>query len=82
MILQTSRVIPLPGNWGRFHVRKRDRTAEGLTSARSGQGVWQCTPGCLRALLAHAQFDILDERFPPLLQRKRYPWYLARCHTA
>jgi tRNA (mo5U34)-methyltransferase len=79
LILQTSQVLPLPGNWARFVVRRQDRTAAGMTSIRGGYGTWHYSPGCLRELILHGGFRIVEERQPPLLKRRRFPWYLANC---
>jgi 2-polyprenyl-3-methyl-5-hydroxy-6-metoxy-1,4-benzoquinol methylase len=76
LIVWTSSILPLPGSWGQFRVR-RDKTGEGLTSIRGGRGVWRLTPGCFRAMLLHAKFRVLESRRPPLLKRHRSPWYGA-----
>jgi 2-polyprenyl-3-methyl-5-hydroxy-6-metoxy-1,4-benzoquinol methylase len=76
LIMQTSNVLPRAGNWAKFVIRE-DRTAEGLTSIRGGRGVWRFTVECLRAMLTHAGFEILDERRPPEDIRRRFPWYSA-----
>jgi tRNA (mo5U34)-methyltransferase len=79
LILQTSQVLPLPGNWAKFRLRRRDRIEEGLTSIRGGSGTWRYSPGCLRALLQHGGFRIVEARQPPWRARRRFPWYLANC---
>ena len=79
LIMQTSQVLPLPGNWAKFRVRPQDRTEEGLTSVRGGSGTWRYSPGCLRELLRHGGFRIVEERQPPWRMRSRFPWYLANC---
>ena len=79
LILQTSQVLFRRGNWAKFIVRRQDQTTAGLTSIRGGYGTWHCTPGCLRELLLHGGFEIVEERTPPWRKRKRFPWYLARC---
>ncbi|GMQ78947.1 MAG: hypothetical protein BMS9Abin02_1496 [Anaerolineae bacterium] len=79
LILQTSQVLPLRYNWARFKVRRQDWTAVGMTSIRGGYGTWQLSPGCLRELLLHGGFRVIEERQPPLLKRRRFPWYLADC---
>jgi 2-polyprenyl-3-methyl-5-hydroxy-6-metoxy-1,4-benzoquinol methylase len=76
LIVQTSSILPLPGSWGQFRVR-HDRTGEGLTSIRGGRGAWRLTPGCFRAMLLHAKFQVLESRRPPLLKRRRFPMYCA-----
>lgn len=77
LIMQTTQVLPLPGNWAKFKVRRQKKL--GKTSVRQGYGTWFYTPGCLRELLEHGGFDIIEERRPPLAKRRRFPWYLAMC---
>jgi len=79
LIMQTSQVLPLPGNWGRFVVRRQDKTAQGLTSIRGGYGAWHLTPACVRELLHHGGFEVLEDRLPPWRKIRRFPWYLALC---
>ena len=79
LILQTAQVLPLPLNRARFVVRREDQTNIGMTSIRRGYGTWYYSPRCLRELLWHGGFDITEERRPPLLKRRRFPWYLANC---
>ena len=79
LILQTTQVLPLPLNRARFVVRREDQTDIGMTSIRRGYGTWYYSPSCLRELLWHGGFKILEERRPPLLKRRRFPWYLAHC---
>jgi tRNA (mo5U34)-methyltransferase len=79
LILQTSHVLPWPGNWARFVVRSPDREDRALPSIMAGRGAWHCSRGCLRALLAHAGFEVIEERGPLRPARRRPHWYLARC---
>lgn len=79
LILQTSQVIPTRGNVARFIVRRQDRTKVGMTSIRGGYGTWYYSPGCLRELLLHGGFKIIEERQPPRFKRRRFPWYSAYC---
>jgi len=79
LILQTSQVMPYPGNWAKFIVRRKDLTREGMTSIRGGYGTWHYTVKCLREILLHGGFRIIDERRPPWLKRRCFHWYLARC---
>lgn len=74
LIVQTSNVVPLPGNWGRFALRERQ---EGLTSYADQRGAWHLTRGCFRSMLHHARFRVIEERWPPLRRLKTAPWYLA-----
>lgn len=78
LVVQTSGVIDSKRNEAYFHVRE-DRTSEGMTSIRGGYGVWKFSPECVRQLLLHGGFDVTDERQPGRRDRKRFPWYLARC---
>jgi SAM-dependent methyltransferase len=79
LILQTSQVLPLPINLAKFIVRKHDLTQEGKYSIRKGYGTWHLTPGCIRELLLHGGFKVMEERRPPLFKRFRFPWYIACC---
>lgn len=79
LILQTSQVLPFFGNWAKFRVRSQDRTEAGMSSIRRGYGVWYYSPRCLRELLVHGGFRVIEERRPSLLKRRRFPWYLALC---
>lgn len=79
LLVQTSQVLPLPGVWAKFLVRRRDLTKAGMTSVRGGYGTWHCSPGCLRELLLHGGFQVVEERRPPWRKRSRFPWYLASC---
>lgn len=77
LILQTAHLIPLPGNWAHFRVRRRDGTADGLSSMRAGSGVWYYTRRCLRELLAHGGFEVVEERTRYWRGRLASPWYAA-----
>lgn len=79
LILQTAQVIPARGNVARFVVRRQDKTRSGMTSIRGGYGTWYYSPSCLRELLLHGGFEIIKERQPPRLKRRRFPWYSALC---
>lgn len=79
MILQTSQVLNCSGNRAKFVVRRKDKTASGMSSIRGGYGTWHYSPACLRELLFHGGFEIVEDRQPPLLKRCRFPWYLADC---
>jgi SAM-dependent methyltransferase len=79
LILQTSQVLPSHGNWAKFIVRRQGKSKEGMTSIRGGYGTWHCSPGCLRELLLHGGFNIIEERRPPWPKRRRFNWYLALC---
>jgi tRNA (mo5U34)-methyltransferase len=76
LILQTSSILPGPVNRARFVVRQ-DRTALGLSSIRGGRGVWKTSVPCMRALLAHAGFQIVEERRPARRLRRHFPWWCA-----
>ncbi|MGD7037443.1 class I SAM-dependent methyltransferase [Methylotuvimicrobium buryatense] len=79
LLMQTSQVLPIPGNWAKFIVRRQDKTQGGMTSIRGGYGTWFYSPGCLRELLLHGGFDIVEERQPSILKRQRFPWFFASC---
>jgi SAM-dependent methyltransferase len=79
LVLQTSQVLPHKTNRASFMVRRTDRTKKGMTSIRGGYGTWHYSPVCLRELLLHGGFEIIEERRPPWLKRRRFPWYLAYC---
>ncbi len=77
LIVQTSNILfAKRGSWGKFVVR-HDRTSEGLTSLRGGYGAWFLSVECFRSMLLHAGFRVLQSRRPPLLKRRRFPWYCA-----
>lgn len=77
LILQTAHLIPVPGNWAHFRVRRRDGTDDGLSSMRAGSGVWYYTRRCLRELLAHGGFEVVEERTRYWRGRLASPWYAA-----
>lgn len=79
LLLQTAQVLSYPGNWAKFIVRREDKTKKGETSVQGGYGTWHYSPECLRELLLHGGFKILEEYVPPLIQRRRYPWYFSLC---
>lgn len=79
LIMQTSQVLPLPGNVAKFIVRRQHKTKAGMTSIPGGYGTWHYSPGCLRELLLHGGFRIIEERQPSWPKRLRFPWYLACC---
>jgi len=79
LILQTAQVLPYPFNYAKFIVRRKDLTKNGLTSIRKGYGTWHCSPMCLREIIVHAGFKIVEEKRPPLLKRFRYKWYSVFC---
>lgn len=79
MFLQTSQVLPHRGNRASFSVRRIDQTDSGMTSIVGGNGTWRYSPACLRELLLHGGFEVLEERRPSWRKRRRFPWYLAAC---
>lgn len=79
LLLQTSQVLPYGTNRACFAVRRIDRTKEGMTSIRGGYGTWHYSVRCVRELLLHGGFEVIEERRPPWHKRRRFPWYLARC---
>lgn len=82
LIVQTARVLPLPGNWARFHVHQTDRTGGGLSSIRAGSGVWYYTRACFRRLLWHGGFEVVRERTSLWRGRLASPWYAALARPA
>lgn len=79
LLLQTSHVIPDESNIANFTVRRKDMQSAGRTSIRAGSGTWHFSPACLRELLLHGGFHILEERQPAKRERQRFPWFLAKC---
>jgi SAM-dependent methyltransferase len=79
LILQTSQVLPYGSNRARFAVRRIDQTKQGMTSIRGGYGTWHYSVPCLRELLLHGGFEVIEERRPPWHKRRQFPWYLAYC---
>jgi len=79
LVLQTSQVLPHGTNRARFAVRRIDQTKQGMTSIRGGYGTWHYSVPCLRELLLHGGFEVIEERRPPWHKRHRFPWYLAYC---
>ena len=79
MILQTSQVLSGRRNRAKFIVRRQDKSREGMTSIQGGYGTWHYSRACLRELLLHGGFRIIEQREPVLFNRRRYPWYLALC---
>jgi 2-polyprenyl-3-methyl-5-hydroxy-6-metoxy-1,4-benzoquinol methylase len=77
LIVQTSRLLWVPGLWARFMVRGEDRRSDGLSSHKEGEGVWQLSPGTVEAMLKVAGFRVLESRKPPVARRRRYRWYAA-----
>jgi tRNA (mo5U34)-methyltransferase len=80
LILQSSGIRPEEGNHASFQVRG-DRTAEGLSSVRGGNGVWTYTVDCLKEIVAHGGFEIVEERRPDADLQERHPWYTALART-
>ena len=78
LVLQTSQVLPHSTNRAYFFVRRIDEP-KGMTSVRRGNGTWHYSVSCLHELLLHGGFKIIEERRPPWLKRRRFPWYLAYC---
>lgn len=79
LIMQTDHVLPFRGNRAKFIVRRQDWSAQGMTSIRGGYGTWHYSPECLRELLLHGGFKVVEERQPLWWQRRRFHWYSAYC---
>ncbi len=77
LLLQTSRLVWMPGQWARFSVRGEDRRESGLSSHRAGGGVWELSPGALLAMLRVARFEVLEVRRPPPTKRRKFRWFAA-----
>ena len=77
LLFQTSRLARAPGQWARFSVREEDRRGSGLSSHKAGEGVWELSPGALRAMLRVAGFDVLEVRRPPVTKRRNFRWFAA-----
>jgi len=80
-IVQTSSVLSGRSNRAKFVVRK-DLRHRGLTSVVGGRGAWHYTASCFENMLQHAGFNVLESARPPLLSRKRFPWYCAIAEPA
>jgi 2-polyprenyl-3-methyl-5-hydroxy-6-metoxy-1,4-benzoquinol methylase len=80
-IVQTSSVLSGRSNRAKFVVRK-DLQHRGLTSVVGGRGAWHYTVSCFENMLRHAGFKVLESARPPLLSRKRFPWYCAMAEPA
>jgi tRNA (mo5U34)-methyltransferase len=76
LVVQTSNILRGRANRAEFVVRN-DMTNRGLTSIVGGKGVWHLSASCFENILRHAGFKILDSARPPLLMRRRFPWYCA-----
>jgi tRNA (mo5U34)-methyltransferase len=77
LLFQTSRLVWVPGQWARFSVREEDRRGSGLSSHRAGEGVWELSPGAVRAMLRVAGFEVLEARTPPVAKRRKFRWFAA-----
>jgi len=77
LLFQTSRLVWVPGQWARFSVREEDRRGSGLSSHRAGEGVWELSPGAVRAMLRVAGFEVLETRRPPVAKRRKFRWFAA-----
>jgi 2-polyprenyl-3-methyl-5-hydroxy-6-metoxy-1,4-benzoquinol methylase len=77
LVFQTSRLTRAPGQWARFSVREEDRRETGLSSHKAGEGVWELSPGALRAMLRVAGFEVLEARRPPVAKRRKFRWFAA-----
>ena len=78
LIVQTAQILPWPVNYGRFELRKPAQQ-EGWTSIVGGRGTWHMTADCFENMLAHAGFEIEENKRPPIWARRKYPWYAASC---
>lgn len=76
LIMQTSRILRLPGSWAKFLTVERtvDRT-EGRA------GVWKLTPKAVETMLRFAGFEILEALPVARLGLRRMAWYGAVCRA-
>lgn len=77
LVLHTAMTLNLPGNWAKFHYRPAATAKEPL--AQGGYGAWSFTPECIRQLLRHGGFSVLEEKRPPFLKRRRFNYFQAVC---
>jgi tRNA (mo5U34)-methyltransferase len=77
LLFQTSRLALAPGQWARFSVREEDRRGGGLSSHKAGEGVWELSPGALRAMLRVAGFEVREVRRPSVAKRRKFRWFAA-----
>jgi tRNA (mo5U34)-methyltransferase len=75
LIVQTSRLLRMPGSWGKFMVTRHtaDRTQEG------GAGVWALSVKAIETMFAYANFEVIERLPVPRLRGRRAPWYGAVC---
>jgi 2-polyprenyl-3-methyl-5-hydroxy-6-metoxy-1,4-benzoquinol methylase len=73
LLLQTSRIIRVPGSWARFITVRRvaDRTAE------RGAGVWKLSVKALETMIGFAGFERVATLPVPRRRARRVPWYGA-----
>jgi 2-polyprenyl-3-methyl-5-hydroxy-6-metoxy-1,4-benzoquinol methylase len=77
LLLHTAMTLNLPGNWAKFHYRPVATAKEPL--AKGGYGAWSFSPECIRQLLRHGGFNIVEEKRPPFLKRRRFNYFQAVC---
>jgi hypothetical protein len=78
LVVQTGHILPRKGSRAHFVVRS-DMSHKGFTSIRGGSGVWYLIAECFRCILAHAGFEIVDERQPPKRLGRTFPCFAALC---
>lgn len=73
LLIQTSRILRLPGSWAKFITTRRvaDRTSE------RGAGVWKLSVKALETMIGFAGFTRVEELRVPRERGKRAPWYGA-----
>ena len=73
LLIQTSRIIRLPGSWAKFITTRRvaDRTAD------RGAGVWKLSVKALETMIGFAGFGRVQVLPVPRRRGKRAPWYGA-----
>jgi 2-polyprenyl-3-methyl-5-hydroxy-6-metoxy-1,4-benzoquinol methylase len=77
LIVQTSRLLRMPGSWGKFMITSHtaDRTQDG------GAGVWALSVKAIETMFTYAGFEVVERLPIPRQKGKRVPWYGAVCRA-
>jgi len=78
LILQTARMLWLPGSWGRFLTVRHvvDSHPDGRPA-----GVWKLSVTALEAMLRYAGFEVVERLSIPRRVARRLGWYGAVCRV-
>lgn len=78
LILQTARMLWLPGSWGRFLTLRHvvDSHPDGRPA-----GVWKLSVTALEAMLGYAGFEVIERLPIPRRVARRFRWYAAVCRA-